>query len=177
MRWFIFGQRSSHCLPLSAHYLRPTDPHAPERSQHNATSPPLPDTASRSKHNRYTRRCRPGRGKKVWHYFLLLFYCTDVCYRLGSVNSSTRVPKTGKPSWSWPTTCHPLFHQFKHLRARIYETESPCSWLTTAHLSSLPLLTTPNLLKLAKLNFLCTCQQPLTSVLQIRALACSNWQN
>ena len=165
MRWFIFGQRSSHCLPLSAHYLRPTDPHAPERGQHNATSPPLPDTASRSKHDGYTRRCGPGRGKKVRHYFLLLFYCTDVCYRLGSVNSSMQVPKTGEPSWSWPTTCHPLFRQFEHLHARIYETESPCSWLTTTHLSSANL--SMQVLKFAELSFLCPCQPPLTLVLQI----------
>ena len=65
-------------------------PRLPEHGQHNATSLlAIPDTTSRSiKHDGY-KAVQAREGQKVHHYFFVLFYCTDVCYRpLGSVNSS-----------------------------------------------------------------------------------------
>jgi len=120
---------------------------------------------------RYTRRCRPGRGKKVCHYFFILFYYTDVCYRpLGSVNSSMRVPELAKLSllglgqppailslsicvleFTFPFLADhppPRFCKFEHTSAQIGKTEHCHSWLTTHHLGSANL--NMQMLKLAK---------------------------
>ena len=110
----------------------------------------MPNTTSRSpiKHNGYTRWCGTGRGKKVCHYFFVLFYCTDVCYRpLGSVNSSMQVPE-----FTFPFLADhlPQFCKFKHTSARIGKTGCFHSWPTTHHLSSANSST--QMLELAKLS-------------------------
>jgi len=57
---------------------------------------------------------------------------------LGSVNLSTQVPKLIKtePFQSWPTTCHPQFHQFEHASAQISKPEASHSCPTTHHFGS-----------------------------------------
>ena len=86
----------------------------------------------------------------------------------------------------WLTTPSPRFCKFEHADARIGKTECFCPWPTTPHLGSANSST--RVLELAKpsvpalgrpptTSVLPMADHPLTSVLQIRALECSNLQN
>ena len=151
----------SHCQPLSTTHIRQN---MADTMPHHHYWQCLTQPQGRRSNTMDTQGgVGQGGAKKYITLFLVLFYCTYVCYK-----------PLQNLSHSWPPPLPlPRFCKFEHAGARIGKTKSPCSWLTTLRLSSANLST--RVLELAKLSVLALGQPPTTSVLQIQACRCSNW--
>ncbi len=131
----------SHCQPLSTTHIRQnmanTMPH------HHYWQCLTQPQGRRSNTMDTQGGVGQGGAKKYITLFLVLFYCTYVCYK-----------PLQNLSHSWPTTHH----------------------LSSAN-SSMQMLKLACMLEFAKLSVSALGQPPLTTVLQIQAHECSNWQN